>query len=70
MHWTIVFITVDLNLCLSILDIQNTKMDEQFLIQNIGSAEVVQAQGKYKLEQSDLVDLIVSPSLMIMCKFW
>ena len=57
MHWTIVFITVDLNLCLSILDIQNTKMDEQFLIQNIGSAEVVQAQGKYKLEQSDLVDL-------------
>ena len=47
-------------------------MDEQFLIQNIGSAEVVQAQGKYKLEQSDLVDLrfIVSPSLMIMCKFW
>ena len=58
MHWTIVFITVDLNLCLSILDIQNTKMDEQFLIQNIGSAEVVQAQGKYKLEQSDLVDLL------------
>ena len=57
MHWTIVFITVDLNLCLSILDIQNTKMDEQFLIQNIGSAEVVQAQGKYKLEQSDLVEL-------------
>ena len=54
MHWTIVFITVDLNLCLSILDIQNTKMDEQFLIQNIGSAEVVQAQGKYKLEPSDL----------------
>ena len=57
MHWTIVFITVDLNLCLSILDIQNTKMDEQFLIQNIGSAEVVQAQGKYKLEQSDFYSI-------------
>ena len=55
MRWIIVFITVELNLCLSILDIQNTKMDEQFLIQNIGSAEVAQAQGKYKLEQSDLV---------------
>ena len=29
-------------------------MDEQFLIQNLDSAEVVQAQGKYELEQSDL----------------
>ena len=57
MRWITIFITVELILCLSTLNIQNTKMDEQFLIQNIGSAEVVQAQGKYKLEQSDLVDL-------------
>ena len=45
-------------------------MDEQFLIQNLDSAEVVQAQGKYELEQSDLDQSIkLSSSFIIMCKF-
>ena len=54
MRWTIIFTTVELILCFSILDILNTNMDEQFLIQNLDSGEVVQAQGKCKLEPSDL----------------